>query len=387
LRVAASSTASQIHVTSDSQQVKAPAVVMTRANQTSLAFQVSADVVARQQPVTVTAMAGAATVQDTLQIASASQPVLTVPGRQMARLKTPIRFTVTSVDPTGLPVQLVASDVPPGASFDGPGGVFEWTPAPAQTGKYEVTFTATNAAGQSASAQVSINVTSGDPVLKSMEQMCSPGAVGSMTGSWLAQPGSALADPSGGSMDLDGTNVRVNGQYVPVLLASSTQVQFLCPLLDPGTNLEMVVETGSGVTNALSAVMQTASPWLFSQDVPSQNQGIVSFAGTTELVAARNPQVSGHPAQAGDEILIWGTGLGSSADISTTASVMLDGLSSPVESVTAVSGHAGVYAIRVRVPDSTTPGDAVPLQLQVTGPDGKLFSSNSVTVAVEQVRQ
>jgi hypothetical protein len=56
-----------------------------------------------------------------------------------------------------------------------------------------------------------------------------------------------------------------------------------------------------------------------------------------------------------------------------------------VESVQAVSGFVGVYAIRVRVPAAMTFG-AVPVQLQSMTPDGHPLNSNSVTAVFEAVR-
>jgi uncharacterized protein (TIGR03437 family) len=383
LHLAASLTSNQIRVVSTSSQVKAPVAVLSRANQSSLTFQVSADLVARQQFVTVTATAGNTAVHDTIEVLPTSRPVLTVPGRQMAKVGGPIHFEVSAVDPADLPVQLTASGVPAGAAFDAATGRFEWTPATAQAGRYNVTFTAAGATGQSSSAQVPVDVTSGNPVLESAEQMCSPGAIASVKGSWLAESGRTLSDPSGKALDLGGTKVKINAQYVPVLLASSTKVQFLCPAADPGTAMGVAVETAAGVSEPLSMAMQSASPWIFSLDTTGESQGVVSFAGTTELAMARNPKVTAHPAQPGDEILIWGTGFGSSIGVS----VKLDGLYAEVESIRAVPGYAGTYTIQVRVPDSTNPGDTVPIQLQVTGSDGKLLSSNSVTMAVEPVRQ
>jgi uncharacterized protein (TIGR03437 family) len=386
LRVAASPDPSQIQITTSSPQLKAPSVVSARANQGSLTFQVNANPASLQQSVTVNAVSNGATVQDTVQVMPASRPILTVPQKQLAKSGATVSFSVSVFDPTNLPVQLNAAGLPSGASFDPATGHFEWTPA--QSGKYDVAFTATGAEGQSSSAQVTIDVSSGDPALQSVDHLCSPNALGSVSGSFLAVPGQFVSDPSGTSMALGGTKVNINGQYVAVLSVSPAEVHFLCPAVDPGTQLQVALETASGVTQPLNTVMQSASPWIFSLKAPDQNQGVVSFAGATELAMARNSRVSAQPAQPGDEILIWGTGFGSMADVSAgTVTVELDGLSAEVESINAVPGHAGVYTIQVRVPQATAPSDAVPLQVQVMGPDGKVLSSNSVSIAVEQISQ
>ncbi len=90
-----------------------------------------------------------------------------------------------------------------------------WTPAAAQANNYQVRFSATNPTGQSSSRQVAIDVTSGDPTLATAERPCSPGAVASLTGSWLAEPGSTMSDPTGSAMELGGAKVKVNGVSTP----------------------------------------------------------------------------------------------------------------------------------------------------------------------------
>lgn len=127
---------------------------------------------------------------------------------------------------------------------------------------------------------------------------------------------------------------------------------------------------------------------IFSLDGSGENQGVISFAGTTELAMARNFRVAGHPAQPGDEILIWGSGFGMPTEVASAAVLVeLGGADAEVESVNAVPGHAGVYTIQARVPAGIDFGDAVPVQVQVTTPDGKQFRSDKVTLALEPVSQ
>ena len=100
----------------------------------------------------------------------------------------------------------------------------------------------------------------------------------------------------------------------------------------------------------------------------------------------RNYRVPAHPAQPGDQIVIRATGLGTAAEaLSGTMLVKLSDVYVGVESVQAVSGYAGVYAVRVRVPAAMTFG-AVPVQLQSMTPDGHPRNSNSVTAVFEAVR-
>jgi uncharacterized protein (TIGR03437 family) len=183
---------------------------------------------------------------------------------------------------------------------------------------------------------------------------------------------------------LGGTKVKVNGEYVPVLRASSTEVRFLCPSLAPGTQLTVGLETQAGVSELLKTVMQTASPWIFSLGGSAQTQAIASFPGTHELAMTRNAQFAAHPAQPGETILFLGTGFGALVDtFPATVSVQIGGVDAEVEGLSALPSHGGLYALRVRVPVPMAFGDEVPVEVQVTGPDGKVFRSSGLTIAIE----
>jgi uncharacterized protein (TIGR03437 family) len=389
LRVTASPVALQLGLASSSEQVKVPAAVTTRPNQSSLTFQVFAEPIAKQQSAIITATLDDSQVQETIVVGSAVGPVLTVPDKQNAKLGAPVSFTVSAVDPGGLPVQLAVGGVPAGASFDPASGRFDWVPSASQTGRHQITFTAVNSLAQTSTAQTTIEVDSGAPVLSPSKQFaCSPNSVASLTGKWLAAPGPAVSDPTGNAMELGGTKVKVNGQQVPVIISSATRVSFLCPALDPGTPLSVAVETGSGATEPVTTTMLEASPTILSLEGRDRAQGVISFPGTTDLVMMRNFRVAAHPAQPGDQILIWASGLGSAAEASSgTVLVKLGDIAAEVEAVNAVPGLAGVYTIQVRVPVGAAFGDAVPVQVQIATPSGGQFNSNTVTAVIEPVRQ
>ncbi|HUA60037.1 MAG TPA: putative Ig domain-containing protein, partial [Verrucomicrobiae bacterium] len=389
LRLASVSGATAIQLTSSSAQVKLPSTVSSRSNQTRLTFQVAVDAAAREQSATITARTGSTTAEDTIQVQAPSGPVLSVPGPQTAQLGKALQFTVTAVDPAGLPVQLSAAHLPVGASFDAAGGRLEWTPSPSQAGRYKLTFGAANAAGQSSSAEVAVNANSGFPAVAASQQLvCSPGALASLSGSGFAEPASNLSDPSGRSLALAGTTVKINDQSVPLLAASEARVTFLCPALDPGTQLTAAVETKMGTSDSLTAPMQMATPMILSLDGATPNQGVISFAGNTDLATVRNYRVPGQPAQPGDEIVIWSSGLGSLAETdSRMLAVEVGGVETQVDSVQPIPDHAGVYAIHLRTPAVMDFGDAVPVQLRVTTPDGKQVAGNQVTLAVEAANQ
>jgi uncharacterized protein (TIGR03437 family) len=100
----------------------------------------------------------------------------------------------------------------------------------------------------------------------------------------------------------------------------------------------------------------------------------------------RNFRVPAHPAQPGDQMLIWATGLGRVPESPLGLSVKLGDAYAVVDSVEAVPGHAGIFAIQIRIPAATAFGEAVPVQLEVAG-SSRSFKSNSVTLAIEAVSQ
>jgi len=92
-------------------------------------------------------------------------PVVTPPATAAGPYGTLITFTITAADPDGNAMTaLSGAPLPSGATFTANAafnsGTFSWTPAAAQTGTFNVTFTATNAL--SGSATTAITVTSGD---------------------------------------------------------------------------------------------------------------------------------------------------------------------------------------------------------------------------------
>jgi uncharacterized protein (TIGR03437 family) len=134
--------------------------------------------------------------------------------------------------------------------------------------------------------------------------------------------------------------------------------------------------------------MRTAFPTILSLDGSGQSQGLVSFSDAGELAMERNYRVAGHPAQPGDEVVLRATGLGFAGGTPMGAvRVRIGDVYAAVESVQPVSGHAGLSAIQIRVPDGTPIGDAVPIQLELSTINAQQIRSNIVTAAFEQIRQ
>ena len=287
--------------------------------------------------------------------------------------------------------------LPNGASFDAETGSFSWTPEASQAAVYEIVVTATNSAGASVTARVQITVDSGAPVITGIYNAagkgvpaCSPGALASVEGRWLAIGNDSVADPSGASEELGGVRVTVNGKPASVVYASARRLDFVCPALEPG-NVAISVENASGAAGPVPAVMAAIAPALFTLDGSGAGQGIVYLAGSSELAASRDDLALGEPAQPGDAIVLRATGIGSPSGPPPV--VIVGGLPAQVASVGNVSGMAGVAEITVLVPAGVAEGDRVPVYIaarRVNGPvsvrgerQNLRLRSNWVTIAVE----
>jgi uncharacterized protein (TIGR03437 family) len=361
-------------------------MITTRAGQSILDFRASADPAAPQESVTLEAKLGDSTVQENISVLPQDKPVLRVPQTALAKFGSPVRFTAHAAHSGGMPVQLSAAGLPPGGFFTPETGVFEWTPSQAQQGSYDITFTAATAAGSN-TGHTRIEVSSGEPVLSQTEPAsCSPSAVARLHGKWLSQADSTLSDRSGNSMALGGTRVTVNRQYVPVLSASFTELNILCLNVAPGTALQIAVETEAGVTQPFETTMQEASPTLLTLD-EGQDQALITIAGTGQLAMARNFKVAAQPAQPGDSVSIWATGLDSSLATGDSQVLLRVGdVTVTADAVEPLPGFAGVFQMEARLPSAVAFGEAVPVQIQILRADGQHIRSNTATMAIEPVQ-
>jgi uncharacterized protein (TIGR03437 family) len=380
----------EVALSSSSEDLKLPAAVATRPGQSSLDFEVVADLATKHQAARISARYGASIVEQDLELSAQTAPVLTAPKRQLAKFGKVVRFTITASDSSG-PISLTASGLPAGASWDVSTGEFVWTPNKSQVGQHKVTFTAINSADISTTERVRIGVGSGKPVIRAVvnaatnspDAACSPGSVASLLGKWLSD-GTRVADPSGSSLELAGTRVYVNGTPAPVLYADSTRVDFLCPQIRTGTVLEAVIETEAGRSEVVKTVMQQLSPGIFSLDGSGHGQGLVSLGGAPELAAVRDFTNAGQPAQPGDYLSIRATGLRLDEPSAGMPLVKIGGIPVQINAIDKVVGFAGVFDIRVQLPEGVSTGPDVPLTLEFPGQDNGV--SNTVSIAIEPVR-
>jgi uncharacterized protein (TIGR03437 family) len=365
-----------IAISSSSPRLKVPASVQGRTGAHAVRFEVQADEEGTQESVDIEARSGSVQARESLLVVPSGPVHLRLPRRLSATPGTPVRFTATAIDDQGLPATVMARSKPDAATFDGASGVFEWTPEDRDLGSAEVSFTATNALGLSAARTVQIEVVPSRPVLSGLRNgagsvalaACSPGGLATVVGTSLT-----------GLRTMDVVRVLVNEDEAPILGASATQIDFLCPSLAPGTPLRISVAAGDQRSNELRTVMTKVSPGLFSIDGSGSGQGAVMHA--RGLASLPRFGRAGMPAAAGEEITLFATGI--PCDLSAGPKPVLY-FGQAYQQITQLRTAAtpGVCEIHSIVPESVS-GNEVPLLVELIREDGAVIRSNAVVVAVE----
>jgi uncharacterized protein (TIGR03437 family) len=387
-------------VTSSTPDVLVPSSVVLRQGQTRATFTAFAGARSKHETAQISVTFGHTSVRSTLTVLTSRVPHLQLPHNVVTRVGEAATFTVDGFDPELLPLAYSVNGLPSGAQFDDTTGTFSWTPDPSQQGSYDLMVTATDSEQASSSGPVTIVVGSGKPSITGVVNaasvkgpVCSGGSLASLQGRWLNPDSSGTSDPSGDALELAGTRVNVNGAYAAVVYASSERVDFVCPALDPGTQMTISVETAAGAADPITAAVAPIAPGLFTLDGSGSGQGVVYLADQDPslLATSRDYQELGQPAQSGDLISIRATGIGPADGLPPI--VMLGGFLAEVDSVQAVPGMAGVSEITIRVPPGVAEGSNVELVVAYPDPAGASkivhhpaktgIRSNTITVAIE----
>jgi uncharacterized protein (TIGR03437 family) len=201
-----------------------------------------------------------------------------------------------------------------------------------------------------------------------------PGDFITLYGANLA-PGTATAYtvPFPTTAGLDGVQVTVNGLPAPVQFVSPGQISAIVPYAVGSSIARIQVNNNGVLSNVVTEFVNLTAPGVFTVPPGGLGYGTV-LHGDYSLVTAQNP------AQVGEEVAIYLTGLG------TTNPVITDGSAGPPSSSTnnaimvfiggiqatnvPYSGLApdlaGLYQINFTVPSGVTAGDNT---LEIVGPD------------------
>jgi uncharacterized protein (TIGR03437 family) len=370
------SSVAELHLSSSTDSVKVPDTVVTRPGQWSAEFQVDALAPVTDESAAITVQLGADSVTENLEIRSGRRAPLNVPSHLAIKFGNEVRLQVAS---PGMHGAVSATSLPLGASFDPISGLFQWIPGVDQQGTYDLPFTAAGLEGDMTTELLKLEVDSGLPVItrivnaasRSQKAPCSPGALATIEGRWLADDSVASKQPPG-------TTVQINGAAVPVLYASPTRVDFQCPD-SQGSTLAIVVETAQGGTQPVEAAAGSLAPGIFSVDGSGSGQGAVMHAGSSNFAMVPNYRYAAQTAQAGDHLVIYATGI----DGAMRIAVNVGGIETTPDSITPLPGYPGVSQVSFTLPQSTIPGETVDLSLTGLLWDGTTTNSNRISIAIE----
>jgi uncharacterized protein (TIGR03437 family) len=380
-------------VTSSSAAIQAPQTLPTKTQQTQYSFTAKAATFAPPGAVLLSVAYLTLVASTNVTVLSVAAPVLAAPAKMTTTVDTPVTVTAQAEDPSGLNVNLSATNLPVGASFTvdngstspsatpGVSGVIQWVPQANQVGTYSVNLRAKSAAGTT-SQKVTIQVTAQVPQINtvvnaaslSTPRVCSPGSLAIIQGTALQIPSGSSGDPA------DRTSVTVNGDPAEVRDASATQITFRCPTNSSNQKLTLLVSNRFGVSNAANVTVQDTAPGIFTLDGSGTGQGVILVNGTSSLAALPDPDFAGQAATPGDALTLLMTGLPEGLTATSAAQVTIGQITAEVLSVADVPKSPGVQMLTVRVPQSVPVGDSIPVQVLSQTTNAK---SNTVTIAIE----
>ena len=216
----------------------------------------------------------------------------------------------------------------------------------------------------------------------------SPGEMVLVTGAAIGPAGSVRYDPgTTGSLPLElgGVSVLFDGQPAPLVEVSSTQVTAVVPASVAGKDsTQITLMYGNLASNPLSMPVAAASPGVAMSGTGTQG-AIINEDGSQNL--------PDNPAPAGSVVQIAFTGIGVTAPDNTgldetgikrlaapqlPVAVFVGGQQADIAYVGGAPGFVGAVAVvRFWIPETTTPGDTVPVVVFVDN-----ISSQTVTMAV-----
>jgi uncharacterized protein (TIGR03437 family) len=268
------------------------------------------------------------------------------------------------------------------------------------TPQFSVSMTGTAKPKSIAAVSGAVGSQSTAPTLSSLPsdvagEACSPGGLVTLKGSGFTDQAAQQSTSYPLPTQLAGIRVTVNGQAMPLLFASSSQINLQCPALPEGSALQIAIVGASGSSAQISSTMQAVTPDLFT--MVGTTQGIVQIGGTNELAMQTTEGIPSRPVRPGESLTIYASGLGETQDpvlvgspapldrpvlARNSVSVSLGNAEVATGVASLVPGTVGVWQIDVQVPVDAPAGPAVPVGVRVTLPDGRVVGSNSVTVAI-----
>jgi len=206
-----------------------------------------------------------------------------------------------------------------------------------------------------------------------------PGQIVSIFGnSFTASAGvSATVVPLPTQLAPENVTVTACGRAFPLFSVYPAQINAQLPLECPGTGTVTITVAVAGQTAMQTLRLAQASPGIFTVNGSGAGDGVILHADNTLVSAVK-------PATAGEEVVIYATGLGATTpsfatgttanQVNTTAmpvSVTIGGQNAPVLSSVLTQGLVGLYQVNAIVPSGITGSQPVVITV------GSTFSSRA----------
>jgi uncharacterized protein (TIGR03437 family) len=219
----------------------------------------------------------------------------------------------------------------------------------------------------------------------------SPGEIVAIFGQGLGPVDGALSQPNSGvwGTSFGGVQVFFNGYPAPIYYVSQTQLNAIVPYEVAGQQTANVVVVYQGNASApLQMPVAAAKPAVFTDDTSGHGQGAIRNYPDYSLNGPANP------APRGGYVFIYGTGEGLTTppgvdgritatprpNVSLNCSATIGGVTATLNYCGEAPGEtAGLVQMNALVPESVTPGGAVPVTITIGG----VTSQAGVTVAVK----
>jgi uncharacterized protein (TIGR03437 family) len=196
---------------------------------------------------------------------------------------------------------------------------------------------------------------------------------------------------------LGGVSVKIGNRFAPLIFVSPTQINALVPYEVSGTvNVQVLTGPNAG-GNIVTTTLDPSGPGIFSLNQTGAGQGAVLNVDNSVAAATGSvPSFASHPANRGDTIVIFASGLGpvtptfpSGLDVGAGGTATPNMVNKPTvriggQAVVPIFAglaptFAGLYQVNATIPSGIAVGDSVPVQ--ITTFEGQV--SNTVMIAVQ----
>jgi uncharacterized protein (TIGR03437 family) len=206
--------------------------------------------------------------------------------------------------------------------------------------------------------------------------------------------------------NLAGLQVLIDGKSVPLLFAGRIvleggitydQVNALAPSGLTGGRVQLQVKRQDVTSTSTEVAVAGAAPGIFTTQSSGTGQGIVTLGNTRSIAAPAGTLQDSRPAKRGEVVILWATGLGEVVSpsepgypipgerfnperqrVTNTPAVLIGGRPAELYWAGIAPDFVGLYQLIVFVPRDATPGDRVPVQIQI----GDITTRDDVTIAV-----